>query len=221
MNNLEGKTITISKEELAALPAASFNGNIHLIDSPDDVDNAINCLRAENIIGFDTETKPNFKRGQSNNVSLIQLSTYNDCFLFRLNHIGVPDALKNLLEDKTIKKIGLSIHDDFHNLNKFCDIAPVEFIDLQDYVKEFKFSVLSLSKIYAILFNERISKGQRLSNWEAETLSIHQQGYAALDAYACLKIYDYLSKNNFKPEISPYLRDIEIPQSVENNETKD
>lgn len=216
MNNLKGKTITISKEELAALPAASFNGKIHLIDSPDQVDSAISCLQAENIIGFDTETKPNFKRGQSNNVSLIQLSTHNECFLFRLNHIGMPDSLKNLLEDTTLKKIGLSIHDDFHNLNKFCDIAPVAFVDLQDYVKEFNFSVLSLSKIFAILFNERISKGQRLSNWEAETLSNHQQGYAALDAYACLKIYDYLSNNNFKPETSPYLRDIETPQSPDN-----
>lgn len=221
MDNLKGKTITISKQELADLPAATFQGRIHLIDSLQDVEQAIATLREDKIIGFDTETKPNFKRGHSNNVSLIQLSTRQDCFLFRLNRIGLPFSLKKLLEDKEVTKIGLSIHDDFHNLNKFCNLSPAGFIDLQDYVKEFNFSVLSLSRIFAILFNERISKGQRLSNWEAETLTPHQQAYAALDAFACIKIYDYLSEGKFDPHTSPYLRDIELPSIEPNSENKE
>ncbi len=202
------KIVTISKEELSTLPIASFEGEIVLIDSPDNVAAAVEDLRKEKIIGFDTETKPSFKRGQLNNVSLLQLSAGSTCYLFRLNHIGLPECVKELLEDSNYLKVGLSIHDDFHNLHRMYKLEPDGFIDLQSYVKKFNISDNSLARIYGILFGERISKGQRLTNWEAESLTPNQQAYAALDAFACVRIYEYLSNGMFNPLISPYLQDV-------------
>lgn len=203
------RIVSIAKDDLANLPAASFDGNIILVDSEQAAADAVRELMNEEIIGFDTETKPSFKRGQSNKVALLQLSTHNTCYLFRLNHIGVTEPVKRLLEDENILKIGLSIHDDFHNLRKICDLNPGGFIDLQQYVKDYMIADNSLSRIFAILFDLRISKGQRLSNWEAEELTPHQQGYAALDAFACIKIYEYLKEGNFNPLSSAYLKELE------------
>lgn len=212
----KNKIVSITKAELGQLPAAPCNAEIRVVRNDDDVAEAVSVLRAEKIIGFDTETKPSFKRGQSHNVALIQLSTRNCCFLFRLNLIGLPETVKAILEDESIQKIGLSIHDDFHNLRKIYDLKPEGFIDLQTFVKEYGIADNSLSRIYGILFGHRISKGQRLSNWEAPELSPSQQNYAALDALACLHIYDYLKSGKFVARESQYYRDApEPPQPAE------
>lgn len=197
--------VSISKEQLAKLPAATFAGDIRLIDQPEYVEEAIQDLRSESIIGFDTETRPSFKKGHTHTVSLLQLSTLDTCYLFRLNHLGLTNELIELLQDENILKVGLSVHDDFHSLRRLASIEPAGFIDLQQFVKNFNISDNSLSRIYAILFGERISKGQRLTNWEAETLTPAQQSYAALDAQACIKIYNHLRKGAFYPYTSPYL----------------
>lgn len=198
-------TVTITKEQLAKLPAASFTGSIKLIDRPEDVDQAIADLKASRIIGFDTETRPSFKKGHLHHVSLMQLATPTTCYLFRLNHIGLVQGLIDILQDHELLKVGLSIHDDFHSLRRLAPIEPAGFIDLQQYVKNYKIADNSLSRIYGILFGERISKGQRLTNWEAETLSPAQQTYAALDAIACIKIYNHLRSGAFYPYTSSYL----------------
>lgn len=202
---INNATVTISKEQLARLPAASFGGAIRLIEQTKDIEEAVADLRSSDIIGFDTETRPSFKKGLLHTVSLLQLSIRDTCYLFRLNKIPFSESLIKLLEDEQQLKVGLSIHDDFHSLRKLADLNPAGFIDLQQYVKEFKISDNSLSRIYGILFGMRISKGQRLTNWEADTLTPAQQGYAALDAYACIKIYDHLKKGGFYPYTSPYL----------------
>lgn len=206
------KIVSITKEELASLPAASYSGAIVLVDSEESAVKAVEQLRKERILGFDTETKPSFKRGLINKVSLLQLSTHDTCYLFRLNHIGLLPAVKELLENDNILKIGLSIHDDFHNLNKLCPIDPKGFVDLQPFVKKFKIIDNSLSRIYGILFNKRISKGQRLTNWEADTLTPNQQSYAALDALACIQIYEYLNAEQFEPANSKHYKDAPMPQ---------
>lgn len=211
--------VTITKEALSELPAAHFDGDIHLIDKTDDVPAAVEMLRASDIIGFDTETRPSFRKGQSNIVSLLQLSTRTACFLFRLNHIGMPDSIVDILQDPDLLKIGLSLHDDFHNLCKIREINPEGFVDLQNYVKNFRIADNSLSRIYGILFGQRISKGQRLTNWEADHLTPAQQCYAALDALACVRIYDYLQKGKFDPDKSPYL--VEIVPEEENEDTSE
>ncbi len=207
------KTVSISKQKLALLPPATFPGKITLINTREAADAAAAKLMKESIVGFDTETKPSFKRGHYNKVSLLQLSTREECFLFRLNYIGLPPSVKQILENPQITKVGLSIHDDFHNLGKIFSLEPDGFIDLQQFVKDYMIADNSLSRIYGIIFNERISKGQRLTNWEAEDLTIHQQGYAALDAYACIKIYDYLTAGKFEPLKSEYCYELPQPEA--------
>lgn len=201
------KIVTITKEELAELPMESYKNNIVLIDDSTQVEQAVKILGNETMIGFDTETKPSFKRGQNNKVALLQLSTHKECFLFRLNKIGMPESIKDILENENILKIGLSVHDDFHSLNKICKIEPKGFIELQTFVKDYNIADNSLARIYAILFNKRISKGQRLTNWEAEELTIHQQEYASLDALACINIYDALLQGKFTDKKSRYYRE--------------
>lgn len=196
--------VSISKADLALLPPAAYHGEIHIVDTIDKIPDAVRSLRAADIIGFDTETRPSFKKGQSFQVSLLQLSTRTECFLFRLNMIGLPQDIKDILEDEHKLKIGVSLHDDFHNLHRIYTLEPKGFIDLQPYVKQFKIADNSLSRIYGILFGERISKGQRLTNWEAKTLTHSQQVYAAFDALSCIQIYDHLNSGKFIPENSPY-----------------
>lgn len=196
--------ISISKQQLAALPPAHFSGPIVIVDSTEAVESAVMRLREADVIGFDTETRPSFKKGQSYNVSLLQLAAPDVCFLFRLNRIGMPDALKALLEDERKTKVGLSIHDDFRNLRKTYDFSPDGFIELQDFVTRWNILDKSLSKLYGILFGQRLSKSQRLSNWETEQLGEAQQHYAALDAVACIHIYSHLVEGHFDPAASPY-----------------
>lgn len=196
--------ITITKEQLATMPVVTFPGKITVIDKIDEAVSALEYLSSQKTIGFDTETKPAFKKGQTNKVSLIQMSSADQCFLFRINKIGFIPQLKQLIEDESITKIGLSLKDDFLVLHRIWQFTPAGFIDLQNMAKRFNIADGSLQKIYGILFSQRISKGQRLSNWEAETLSESQQMYASIDAWACLKIYNYLLSGNFNPEESPY-----------------
>ena len=196
--------ISISKQQLAALPPAHFSGSIIVVDTLSAVETAVERLRNADLIGFDTETRPSFKKGLGHDVALLQLSARDVCFLFRLNKIGMPDSLRSLLEDPGKLKIGLSIHDDFRNLHKTYDFKPDGFVELQTFVTNWDITDKSLSKLYGILFGERLSKSQRLSNWETEQLADAQQHYAALDAYACIKIYSYLNDGMFDPSTSPY-----------------
>jgi ribonuclease D len=196
--------VTISKADLALLPPAEYHGRIHVIDSIDKIDDAVAALKASDIIGFDTETRPSFKKGQTYQVALLQLSTREECFLFRLNMIGLPQSVKDILEDESKLKIGVSLHDDFHNLHRIYTLAPQGFVDLQPFVKQFKIADNSLSRIYAIIFGRRISKGQRLTNWEAKQLTHSQQTYAAFDALSCIEIYEALTSGAFVPEESAY-----------------
>ena len=196
--------VSIDKQTINQMPVVSFPGRIHLIYAASQVSSAVTALRTASIVGFDTETRPSFKRGEHHKVALLQLSTSSDAFLFRLNQTGVPTILKEFLEDKSIAKVGLSTTDDFHQLAGVCDAHPAGFIELQQLVKQFDITDMSLQKIYAILFQEKISKGQQLSNWEAPQLTDAQQRYAAIDAWACLRIYNYLKAGQFIPQESPY-----------------
>lgn len=183
---------SISKELIADLPVEVFFGKITVVNSAEDADKAVEELSKAELIGFDTETKPSFQKGQKNKVALIQLSTDSVCYLFRLNKIGIPKSLKNLLHSPQITKIGLSLKDDFAAMSGRTKSEMLSFIDLQKFVEDYGILDKSLQKIYAILFEKRISKSQRLSNWEADELSDAQKMYAAIDAWACLKIYNEL-----------------------------
>lgn len=182
----------ISKAEISVLPVVTFEGRIVTIQTVTDAEKAIDYLLTQKMVGVDTETRPSFVSGKSYKVSLLQVSTDEVCFLFRLNYIGFPQCIQRFIEDEKVMKIGLSLKDDFGALHKRSNFEPGEFIELQEYVRQFGIDDLSLQKIYAISFGQRISKNQRLSNWEAEVLNDRQKIYAATDAWACLMIYRYM-----------------------------
>ena len=179
----------IEKTEIINLPPCDITGEIIVIDREEDVAAAIDDLKQCKLIGFDTETRPSFRRGESNTISLLQLATDKRAYLFRLKKIGQNTLLRDLLESEEQMKVGLSVHDDFHSLNRWMPCRPKNFIELQKYVKAFGIEEMSLQKIYAIVFNQKISKRQQLSNWEADQLTPAQQQYAAIDAWACRNIY--------------------------------
>lgn len=186
---------TIDKAEIAGMTKVEFPGRIFVIYTEAEADKAIAFLKNQPIVGVDTETRPSFKRGMSHKVALMQISTEDTCFLFRLNRIGMPASLQEFLQSDTMK-VGLSLKDDFQVIRRRKNVHAEEgnWIELQDYVARFGIEDRSLQKIYANLFGQKISKSQRLSNWEAETLSESQQQYAAIDAWACVKIYNCLSE---------------------------
>ena len=184
----------IAKAEIAQMPPALFDGRIIVIHAKADVDKAVSYLKKCPIVGVDTETRPSFAKGRTYEVSLLQVSTEDTCFLFRLNYIGMPDSLVELLQDERLLKVGLSLRDDLQGLNRKHNFEPRGFLDLQQYVKEMGIEAQSLQKIYALLFGEKISKSQRLTNWEADVLTDRQKGYAATDAWACVRIYKYLEE---------------------------
>lgn len=197
--------IAIDKHLINNMELVTFPGQIHVVDSMLTVNAAVNVLRHAAIVGFDTETRPSFKKGVHHKLALIQLSTSDECFLFRVNKIGVPLKLAEYLADPACKKVGLSTHDDFNGLSHVSDCKPAGFVEIQDLVGKFGIADISLQKIYAILFQKKISKGQRLTNWEADPLSPAQQQYAAIDAWACINIYNYLESGCYNPELSPYI----------------
>ena len=181
------------KQLISQLPLAEFEGKIVVVVNPKETKRAVDYLLKSDILGMDTETRPSFKRGRLHLVSLLQVANMDTCFLFRLNYTGVTADIKRLLEDVTVPKVGLSLHDDVISLSKRANFTPGAFIDLQHHVKELGIEDLSLQKLYANFFGEKISKAQQLSNWEADILSDKQKKYAAMDAWACIMIYkEYL-----------------------------
>lgn len=185
---------TINKEEVKDLPKTIFPGRIYVIQTEEETVKAIAYLETQLILGIDSETRPSFTKGQSHKVALLQISSEDCCFLFRLNMTGLTQSLVDLLENPAIIKIGLSLRDDFMMLHKRAPFKQQGCVELQDYVRQFGIQDKSLQKIYAILFKEKISKSQRLSNWEADVLSDGQKQYAATDAWACLNIYNLLQE---------------------------
>ena len=196
--------LAIDKEQINALPPVDFDEKVYIIDALSQVNVAVAYLRKCPVVGFDTETRPSFHRGEHHKVSLLQLSSGTDTFLFRLNKLGLPKQLQDYLEDETCLKVGLSIHDDFNVMRRLCEFTPRGFVELQEMAAHYCIADLSLQKIYAIVFGQKISKSQRLTNWEAPELTLAQQRYAAIDAWACVHIYNQLNDGLFVPEQSPY-----------------
>ena len=185
---------SIDKEELAELPLIQFEGEIMLVETKEAYLISIEYLAQQKVLGFDTETKPAFKKGVVYEVALLQLATKDRAFLFRLNKIGLPNGLKNILSNPEIEKIGVAIRDDIKGLQKMNHFKPGGFVELQDRVKDYGIQDFSLKKLSAIVLGYRISKAQRVTNWEALELSEAQQIYAATDAWISHRIYESLNQ---------------------------
>lgn len=182
------------KERIHSLPLTKFEGRVFVITTESDADKAVDYLMKQPILGFDTETRPSFKKWQRHTVSLLQVSTHDTCFLFRLHLTGMTKSIIRLLEDRNITKVGLSLRDDFHQLHERSPFNVGTFIDLQDEVKEIGVQDASLQKIFANLLGGKISKSQQLSNWEADILTDGQKTYAATDAWACIMIHEEIQR---------------------------
>lgn len=193
--NGEKFAASIDTAEINSLPLLQFEGEKIVVDSESELQRILPELYAEKIWGFDTETKPSFRKGISHQVSLMQISSLQKCYLIRLHQSGFSDGLKKWMEDANIQKIGLSLKDDMRELNKLLQLKPNGFIDLQSIVGNFGIQELSLKKVAAIVLGGKISKKQRLTNWETKTLNENQMTYAATDAWACLYIYNELMKH--------------------------
>lgn len=178
------------KRTIVTLPRVTFPGEIKVIENEEDAEAAVDFLLSQEILGVDTETRPSFKKGVAFIVALLQVSTLDVCYLFRLNKLGLSPSVIRLLTDKKVPKIGLSWHDDLLQLHKRADFKAGYFIELQEVAKKFGIKDLSLQKLYANLFHQKISKAQRLSNWEASELRDSQQLYAATDAWCCINLYE-------------------------------
>ncbi|MGM9714201.1 MAG: 3'-5' exonuclease [Prevotella sp.] len=178
------------KKLLPTLPRVLFDGRIIVVLDESTSEKAVDYLLSQDILGIDTETRPCFTKGHHYKVALLQVSTHDTCFLFRLNILGNSPSVRRLLEDTTIPKVGLSLHDDINSLSQRVTFRKGHFIDLQNIMCDLGIEDMSLAKLYANIFGQRISKREQLSNWESDVLSEKQKRYAATDAWACIMLYE-------------------------------
>lgn len=195
------------KSIINSLPIVTFPGKIIVVLNEYEADRAVEYLLSCDVLGVDTETRPAFRKGNNHKVALLQVATRKECFLFRLNHLGLPKSLLRLLSNKQVPMVGLSWHDDLMSLHRREQFEPGWFIDIQDIIGNLGIVDKSLQKLYANLFGEKISKRQRLTNWEADVLTDRQKEYAAIDAWACIKLYDeimnLLATKEYELEVVP------------------
>jgi ribonuclease D len=196
MTNNSPYFTTVEAEYIKSLPIKVFPGNIHLIDHSRAFEHIRSILSKEEILGFDTETKPCFKKGRYHPVALLQLSTPEEAFLIRLNKVHLPGFLIDILESRDVLKVGVALKDDLNGLKKIMDLEPEGFIDLQQFVKQFGIEDNGLKKLVANVLGFRISKRSQTSNWEQDELTREQLEYAATDAWVCRQLYETLTNRN-------------------------
>lgn len=189
--HLELRT-TITSDELNALPLKAFAGKVSVITDPEKIGTAAREIEKHGIVGFDTETRPSFKRGQVFKVALLQLAIPDKVFLIRIHQAGLPKEIISIFENANIVKAGVAIHDDIKALQKIMHFDPASFIELSTMAKASGLQVESVKKLAGLLLGFRISKSAQTSNWEAATLSEKQIEYAATDAWVCLEIFGNL-----------------------------
>lgn len=183
--------ISLTPEEIESLEMSSFPGEIIVVDHQGwGFFRALEYLRHQKILGFDTESRPNFSPQHHHyGVALLQLSGPDRAYLFRIKQLTMYKRLFKILASDSIIKVGAAVNDDIHGLQRYCDFKPKGFVDLQKIVWEWGIRDKSVKKMAANILGVRISKTQQLSNWEAETLSEAQKKYAATDAWVCREMY--------------------------------
>lgn len=187
---------TIDNESVALLPAARFEGRIVVVDSEEAVEMACRDLQRYDMLGFDTETRPSFRAGVSYKVSLLQLSTPEVCYLFRLCNIRLSNPLLKILGSRRIIKVGVDITGDIRSLHALRHFKADGFVDLQNEASRWGIEEKSLRKLSAIVLGQRVSKAQRLSNWEAGILTDQQKEYAATDAWVSMHILERMMQDD-------------------------
>jgi ribonuclease D len=187
----DGK-VNITHEEITNLPLAAYAGEITIISEVSKLDGIFSTINKHKVVGFDTETKPVFVRGQSNKVGLMQIATDENVFLIRLNKTGLAQPIIDFLENENILKAGVALRDDIKSLQKLKHYNPAGFVELAEMGKQAGLEVESVKKLAGLLLGFRISKSAQTSNWEAQELNEKQISYAATDAWVCLEVYKKL-----------------------------
>ncbi|MEO5600654.1 MAG: 3'-5' exonuclease [Cyclobacteriaceae bacterium] len=190
--------ISISPEEINNLPLKTFEGKTQVISEAEQLAKIVKEIVQQKVVGFDTETRPSFKKGQTFQVSLLQLAIPNKVFLIRLNHTGVTAELAGLFSNPKIIKAGVGIRDDLKALQKLTNFDPASCFDLSTLAKEAGLQVESVKKLTALLLGFRISKSAQTSNWESITFTQKQIEYAATDAWVCLELFEKLKRKRIQ-----------------------
>lgn len=179
----------ISKDEINKLPRYTFEGNVDVIESEKDALNAVKKLKNEKVLGFDTETRAAFRKGERYDVSLLQLATGSNVYLFRLNKLPLLPELFELLSSPNIVKAGVAIKDDIKALNQLHPFRPANFVDLAKIAQERKIENFGLRALTGIVLEKRLSKKAKISNWDRKHLTPEQIKYAACDGAVGYEIY--------------------------------
>ena len=179
----------LSKTEINSLPLRYYNGPIHIIQTAEQAKEACAILMKEKVLGFDTETRPAFNKGQSYLPSLIQLAGTKVVYLFQLSQCGLTDEIIILLSNVNIIKSGVAINQDLTELQQILNFEPAGFVDLGDIAKSKGLPHHGLRGLAAYLLKFRISKSARTSNWSTNQLTKKQIKYAATDAWVGRELY--------------------------------
>ena len=213
------QTPHISKDLLQWMPLAAFEGEVVVVDKPEQVAEAVAYLRTQPIVGVDTEARPSFQRGIHYPTALVQIASHERCYLFRLTHIGMPQELADFFADEKICKVGLAFKDDINGLRRRRNFVPANCVDIQKMVPQYGILDLGLQKLFAICFGKKISKSQQLTNWENSHLTPEQARYASTDAWATLLIYeDLLQHERWTPEEVSALQREEKERMIEHQQ---
>ncbi len=183
----------ISKEEINLLPISGWEGPVRLVRTPEDVDVAVELLAREPLLGFDTETRPAFRKGQKYAPSLLQLASAAEVYLFQLKHTGLPDTLLGILGDGRIVKAGVALAFDLRSLQEMRPFIPQGFVDLAAMARQRGLRNQGLRGLAAAVCGIRISKSARTTNWANDDLTAQQIRYAATDAWIGRELYQRLS----------------------------
>ena len=167
--------LAISKEEVMEKPLGHYEGKIIVLNNGDDIDDAIDHVAHYSVVGFDTEAKPTFKKGQRRRISLIQIATEKEVYLLRMKDSGISKKMKDFLENEEIKKIGIGLTDDFQLLKEIRDFTPAGFIDLNKTFEELGAQSIGARNLAAMVLDLRISKNAQTSNWEVQELTNKQK----------------------------------------------
>jgi ribonuclease D len=180
---------TISREEMAALPIRRYEGEVCLVATPQQLERALADLREENAVGFDTETRPAFSKGESHLPCLVQVATARAVYLFQLARMDFSGVIAGLLAEPRVVTAGVSIADDLRQLKLVFPFAEHSVLDIGDVAYRHGLKQTGLRNLAGIFLGFRIPKGTRTSNWAAPRLSAQQVSYAATDAWACRELY--------------------------------
>ncbi len=180
---------SISKKEINTLPLKQYTGSIHVIDSDAKMRAAVLFLGREKVLGFDTETRPAFKKGESYPLSLLQLAAGDGVYIFQIGRINSHKPLAGILADQNVLKTGISVSDDIKKLNDISPFEPSGFIELAGMAAKAGIENSGIRGLAALLFGFRLSKQKQCSCWDVPMLTRAQIVYAATDAWICRKIY--------------------------------